>query len=190
MPRAGLTPDRVVDQAEAITEVAGIDGLSLVAVAEHLGVRVPSLYKHIAGLEALRVTLATRAKVGLADALSDAVLDTRGEDAIRMLARAYRGWAKSHPGTYPLTLRAAIEGDVDDERASARLVVIVGEVLTLPDAAPGRVIDDIRAVRATLHGFVALENAGGFGLPRSVDESFDRLVDGMVLLLGHPRGTD
>lgn len=190
MPRAGLTPDRVADQAEAITEEAGIDGLSLVAVAERLGVRVPSLYKHIEGLGALRVTLATRAKVGLADALSEAVLGTDGEDPIRILARTYRAWAKSHPGTYPLTLRGAIEGDVDDERASARLAAIVSEVLALSDAAPGRAIDDTRAVRAALHGFVALENAGGFGLPRSVDVSFDRLIDGVVLALRHPRGSD
>jgi hypothetical protein len=30
-----------------------------------------------------------------------------------------------------------------------------------------------------LHGFVTLEAAGGFGLPRDVDRSFDRLVDAL-----------
>jgi Tetracyclin repressor-like, C-terminal domain len=33
-----------------------------------------------------------------------------------------------------------------------------------------------RAVRSALHGFVAVETAGGFGLPLDIDESFDRLV--------------
>ena len=37
-------------------------------------------------------------------------------------------------------------------------------------------VDATRAVRSALHGFVVLENGGGFGLPRDVDRSFDRLV--------------
>jgi hypothetical protein len=31
-------------------------------------------------------------------------------------------------------------------------------------------------VRAALHGFVTLESSAGFGLPLSLDESFERLV--------------
>ncbi len=34
----------------------------------------------------------------------------------------------------------------------------------------------VRIVRATLHGFVTLELEGGFGLPLSLDTTFDRLV--------------
>jgi hypothetical protein len=41
------------------------------------------------------------------------------------------------------------------------------------------VIDAARTVRASLHGFVALEAAGGFGLPRDVDRSYDRLVEAL-----------
>ena len=34
----------------------------------------------------------------------------------------------------------------------------------------------IRTVRSALHGFVALEAAGGFELPVDLETSFDRLV--------------
>ena len=44
-------------------------------------------------------------------------------------------------------------------------------------------IDAIRAYRAALHGFVSLEASGGFGFPRSVDRSFDRLVHALVAAL-------
>jgi Tetracyclin repressor-like, C-terminal domain len=37
-------------------------------------------------------------------------------------------------------------------------------------------VDATRALRSALHGFVMLENAGGFGLPRDVDRSFGQLV--------------
>jgi hypothetical protein len=30
-----------------------------------------------------------------------------------------------------------------------------------------------------MHGFVTLEAAGGFGLPRSVDATYTRLIDGL-----------
>jgi hypothetical protein len=34
----------------------------------------------------------------------------------------------------------------------------------------------VRVIRSAVHGFVALEAAGGFGLPLDRDASFDRLV--------------
>jgi len=40
-------------------------------------------------------------------------------------------------------------------------------------------IDAVRMLRATLHGFVSLEASGGFGLPQSVDATFIRLVDAL-----------
>lgn len=44
-------------------------------------------------------------------------------------------------------------------------------------------IDAVRALRATLHGFITLEQAGGFGLPVDVDRSFDRLIGGLAEIL-------
>jgi Tetracyclin repressor-like, C-terminal domain len=47
--------------------------------------------------------------------------------------------------------------------------VLASYRLAGPDA-----VDAIRSLRAALHGFVELERAGGFGLPDSVDRSYDR----------------
>jgi hypothetical protein len=47
-------------------------------------------------------------------------------------------------------------------------------------AGASRASDAVHAIRATLHGFVALEAGGGFGLPEDVDESFERLVAMLV----------
>lgn len=52
---------------------------------------------------------------------------------------------------------------------------LTGYGLTGDDA-----IDAVRAVRAALHGFIALEAAGGFGLPREIDRSFERLVTALI----------
>ena len=34
-------------------------------------------------------------------------------------------------------------------------------------------------MRVVLHGFVALEAGGSFGLPQSLDETFNRVVDSL-----------
>ncbi len=184
MPRAGLTSDRVALQAELLANAGGMDGLSLSRIAETLGVRVPSLYKHIDGIESLRGILATRAKVALADELHTAA--SRHGEPLRLLARSYRSWAGSHRGTYPLTLRAPRAGDAGDEAASRRLVEIVSTALGTGVERSARSVDDIRFVRAALHGFVMLEESGAFGLPRDADASFDRLIDGLIVALRHP----
>ena len=49
VPRAGLTEARVVDEAERIADEVGLARLTLAAIADRLGVRQPSLYKHIDG---------------------------------------------------------------------------------------------------------------------------------------------
>jgi hypothetical protein len=41
-------------------------------------------------------------------------------------------------------------------------------------------IHALRAFRSMVHGFATLEAAGAFGLPQDCDESFRRLVEGLV----------
>ena len=41
-----------------------------------------------------------------------------------------------------------------------------------------------RAFRSAVHGFVALEAGGGFGIPVDLDASFDRLVGLLAAGLG------
>ena len=62
MPRAGLSEDRVVEEAEQLADEG--QPVTLAALALRLGVQAPSLYKHVAGADALQQLVATRAKMG------------------------------------------------------------------------------------------------------------------------------
>lgn len=176
MPRAGLNRDRVVDVATAVADDVGFDRLSLAAVAERAGVRLPSLYKHIQSLEGLRRDVAVRALEELAAALAPAVAGRAGGDALRALAGAYRDYARSHPGRYAATVRAPLPGDEAHAAAAEPVVRLVYAVLAGYGLHGDDAVDATRSLRAALHGFVVLETSGGFGLPRDVDRSFDRLV--------------
>jgi AcrR family transcriptional regulator len=176
----------VVSEAERLTDEAGIDTLTLAALADRLGVRQPSLYKHIDGLPALKQAIAVRAKRELGEVLARASVGKAGDDAIRALAGAYRAWAHQHPGRYHASVGAADPNDPDDQAATAAAVSVVLDVLAGYGFTGADAIHAARAVRSALHGFVALEAAGGFGLPESLDDSYDRLVEGCLIMLAAP----
>jgi AcrR family transcriptional regulator len=175
-----LTPDVIAAEAETLADEVGLSALTLAALAERLGVRVPSLYKHVAGLDGVHRLIEARAKTELGDTLADAALGVSGTDAVTAVAAAYRAWAKAHPGRYEATLVAPHPDDAASTEASERAVRVVEATLTGYGLTGDDAVDAVRTVRAALHGFVALEAAGGFGLPRDVDRSFERLVAALI----------
>jgi AcrR family transcriptional regulator len=176
MPRAGLTAVRVVTEAEAVADEVGLSRLTLAAVAGRLGVRLPSLYKHVAGLDELERSMTARAKREFAAVLGRATVGRSGGAALAAMCRAYRGWAAAHPGRYPLTVRAPRQDDPADIEASDALLTLVVAILAGYRLTGTDAVDAIRSLRAALHGFVDLERAGGFGLAPSVDDTFERLI--------------
>jgi len=178
VPRAGLSTARVVEEAAAVADELGWDRLRLAAVAERLGVRLPSLYKHIESLDALRAEVSALATRELAEVMSRAAVGRAGRDALTAIADAYRDYARRSPGRYAATVAApgAHAGHIEAAAAVMTVVeaVLAGYHLTGDDA-----VDAARALRATVHGFVHLEANSGFGLPADVDRSFRRLVDGL-----------
>ena len=183
MPRAGLTEDRVVVEAETMADEVGLRQVTLAALAGRLGVRQPSLYKHIDSMDGLQRSIAVRAKRELADVAGRAAIGRSRGEAVRALCHAYRTWALEHPGRYAATVRAPAPDDPEDLAASAAAVEVVFGVLSGYGLAGEAAVDATRAIRASLHGFLALETGGGFGLPQDVAGSFDRLVDGLVAAL-------
>lgn len=177
MTRAGLTPERVV---AAAGDLADAGTLTLATLAGRLGVRVPSLYKHVDGLDDLHRRLAAAGVADLTDRLGAATVGRSGRDALRACATAWRGYAREHPGRYAAVQRATDEPEVE------RLVSIVYAVLRGYGLAGDAAVHATRAVRSALHGFCVLEASGGFGLPQDVDTSFDALVD--LLHTGLTRG--
>ncbi len=183
--RVGLTREDVIGAAAAIADANGIEQLNVAAVAQRLGVRSPSLYHHVPGVEGLRRALALHGAARLREALAAAARGRRGRPALVAAARAYRSFARRHPGQLSAMLPAP-RPDEDDElyRALAGPVAdlarMLGEIGVEGDAA----IHVVRALRSYLHGFVDLERRGGFGMPQKLEVSFERglqmIIDGIT----------
>lgn len=175
-PRPGLTADRVADAAVAVVEDDGLDALTLGRVAARLGVRTPSLYNHVDGLGDVRRRVTVRAIEAVGAALQAATVGRSGSDALRAMAEAYRRFALDHPGLYAATVPTT---EVDDDAvrdAGRRVVGTVVAVLREFELDDEQAIHAARSIRAAVHGFLALELAGGFGLDVPTADSFEWLV--------------
>lgn len=180
MPRAGLSELVVIEEAESLIDEVGLSRLTLVELAARLGVRQPSLYKHIQGTDGLVRSIAIRAKNELAYVLARAAVGRDRADALGSISDAYRAWALEHPGRYASGQVAPAPGDTEDEAASGAVVDVITDVLAGYRLADDEAIHAARFLRSALHGFITLEGSGGFGLPVDIDRSFQRLVNGIT----------
>lgn len=166
--------------AQKIADAKGWDSLTLAKVAAKLRIQSPSLYNHVGGLEELHRELKLLALRELGAVLGRATIGKSRDDAVRALASAYRTFVKQHPGIYAATMITAVRSDAElkaagDEIVETCLAVLHGYGLNRRDG-----IHAVRAMRSAVHGFVALESAGGFGIPLDVDESFEWLVSALL----------
>lgn len=176
MARKGLDAAVVIAAAVDITAEIGFDELSLARVAAILGVRIPSLYNHVAGLDGLRRGVILRCIRAFAATIRDSVVGKAGDEAIMALGDAYRAFAKEHPGLYAATLAAPKYWNAEIIAAGDTIVAVVVAVLADYHLHGVAAIHAVRALRSIAHGFVALEATGNFGMPIDVEESYHRLL--------------
>jgi AcrR family transcriptional regulator len=178
--RRGLDRARVVEVAGEIADAEGLEAVTLARVAAALGVRSPSLYNHVAGRDGLLRGLAAQSTRELATALRRAATGRAGTEAIVALAEAQRAYALDHPGRYATTVAAPAAGDAEHEQAAAEAVDVLTAVLGGAGLEGDDLIHAARALRSAVHGFAAIELAGGFALAVDRDDSFRRLVEALA----------
>ena len=181
MPRAGLTPASVVAEGAALADEVGMADLTLARLAERIGVRAPSLYKHVANQADLARRIAALALTEAGDAMGTAIQGRSGRDALSAAAQALRAFVVGHPGRYAATISAHPEPDAtaDDPitEASPRTLEPLRAVLHGYDIPADAEIHALRALRSIFHGFATLESAQGFRYDTDVNASFDWLVE-------------
>ena len=137
----------IVAVAREVLEREGPGALTMRRIAEVLGIRAPSLYKHVPGKEALEVAIVI-AGFEEAAAAFEAATDGAAEP-LAAFVTAYRAFARAHPHLYRLMTdrplpRAHLPPGLE-ERTAAPLHRATG--------SPARA----RAAWAFIHGMVLLE---------------------------------
>ena len=193
MARAGLSRDDVVAAAAELIDEIGYHELTMGLLAQRLGVRAPSLYKHVDGLADLQHRVATLAMTQLGDAVRDAMQGRAGRDALTALLTATRAYVTAHPGRYTATIGAEFTGPDDPLlAASARVIDSIAAVLRGYGVGEAEMVHAIRTIRCTLHGFAALQASNGFQWSGDPDETFDWMIgfiDRGLQAIGTPAGS-
>lgn len=136
--------EQIVAEARGILERDGIDALTMRSLAGAMGIRAPSLYKHVRDREEIELLLTEVAFREFGEALAAAGPELEG------LARAYRAWAIDNPGLY----RIATDGPLNRDRLPAGAESGAEAPLL---RALGNDRDLARACWSMAHGLVDLE---------------------------------
>lgn len=159
---SALSP-RAREIVAAARELLEADGeISMRRLAERLGIRAPSIYKHLPDKQALENAL-------ISDGFEEIATLLERESDARGLARAYRTFARKHPQLYRLMTdrpldRAGLEPGVE-ERAAQPVVDIFGE--------------RARAAWAFAHGMTILELNDRFPPGADLDAAWEQGIEAL-----------
>jgi AcrR family transcriptional regulator len=154
----------IVDAALELLEEEGANGLSMRRLAERLGIRAPSIYKHLPDKQALEAAIISAGFELQADAF-EAVASA--EDRLGALARVYRAFAKAHPHLYRLMTEHELHRELLTPGVEARAGLSVVE-------AVGGDADLARAAWAFAHGMTILELDRRFPPDADLDAAWER----------------
>jgi AcrR family transcriptional regulator len=160
-PSARVT--EIVAAARELLEAGGPEALTMRGVADKLGIRAPSIYKHIPDKADLEAAVIAAAFVEQAATFTQAI--ARSRDPLSALGRAYRAWALAHPHLYRLMTNRPLDRDRLPEgvEAGAAAPII---------AACGGDPDRARAAWAFAHGMTSLELADRFPSGADLDAAW------------------
>lgn len=160
-----LTPRarEIVDTARAIVDAEGLGALTMRRIAERLGIRAPSLYKHFPDKQALEAAIISAAFEEQAEVFEHAVAGS--DDPLAALAAAYRTFALAHPHLYRLMTDQELRRDLLVPGVEQRAGLSVYR-------AAGEDVDRARAAWAFAHGMALLEIANRFPPGADIDAAW------------------
>jgi AcrR family transcriptional regulator len=178
---ARTSKDAILAAARQLLEEEGLDAVAMHRVAERVGVRGPSLYKHVPNRAALIRAVGDAVAADLGRVVLGAVRPGSADatDDIRALGHAYRKFVRRNPNGYGL-LFAHLEPEL---QADPDVLADLGRPIVATMARLVGAADALGAARtfvAWAHGFMSMELAGSFRLGGDVDAAY---ATGIELIL-------
>lgn len=187
MPAPARTSlDEIVAAGRDLVHSDGLDGLTMGAVATAVGIRAPSLYKHVPSRGELIRLIAETVVDELGASLESAIDGEDPERDLEALAHAFRNFARSRPELYRMVF-----SPLPEEWRPRRGVLAAASEPVLRTvralAGPEQALDGARLVTAWVHGFMTMELTGAFRLDGDVDRAFSFGVEKIAASLSTRR---
>ena len=181
MSRIKLDNTIIFNTSAELAEEVGLENITLLQLANKLGIKTPSLYNHVNGLKDIYVGLAKLGMERLGEVMKDAAVGKSNDEAITAVAYEYRKFAQKFPELYKAIIKSPNLDDNEVKEAGHIFFQIINKVLEGYKYSEEDSIHIVRGLRSIMHGFVSLEAEGFFKANWDREESYKRLVSGFIL---------
>lgn len=171
--RVGLDKNTILKTAANMADTNGIASVTLKALAEELGIKSPSLYKHISGLDELNKELMLYGWKALEQDIIKASIGKAKDDAIIAICWTYRNYVTLHPGLYEAMQWYNMYLSEEHLNATEGIISVIFQVLDAYNLTEEQKVHIVRMLRGFLQGFLTIESHGGYGNPQPIDDSFN-----------------
>ena len=167
----------IVETASMLIEQDGVDNLSLSKLASQLGIKAPSLYRHIANKEALLHAVIEHTYLRIFEAY-DTALASAGDnpvDQIVKLSQAHRSFAHANPNTYMLAYTIPNPELPSNPDMLLERAISIQQIM-LQISGEENSLSALRGLLALSHGFATLELNGQLRRGGDLSETFDTVI--------------
>lgn len=188
--------EQIIESAREFIKTDGVSALTLSKLAGTLGVKAPSLYRHVANKDALlqQVNLLTLQEMAaLFDSACSATAGSETVDSIAVdsiavdeldgspaasivkTCNTYRQFAHANPELYALAMTAKPgEGRPDEDALVAIILPMQALVAQISGEENG--LTALRGLLALVHGYVMLELNQQFQRGGDLDQTFEAVI--------------
>jgi len=178
-----VTDKSVLEAAMRITEKRGLSNLNIQHLAAELGLKAPSLYNHIKGIDEVKAMVAVSAINYMEKLMREAAIGYAREEALFRVACAVRDFAAGHPELYKAVNLFPMLSPGEYRKILGLHMNVLHRILDTYKLGNNARTQFILAFRSGLHGFVLLEAVGAFGDNSSLDESFKKMIKHLIKML-------
>ena len=170
--------ETIIAQAWHLIEAEGVDNLSLSKLAKSLGIKAPSLYRHVSNKASLLQAVNLYTTQQLIAALNQAVAETNGtaSQQLAALLRVYRSFAHAHPHTYILAFTNTDDALRPDENVLEQMALPLQALMSTVSGETNS-LAALRGAMALVHGFVMLELQGQLRRGGDLAADFEKVVE-------------
>ncbi|MEM6751933.1 MAG: TetR/AcrR family transcriptional regulator [Cyanobacteria bacterium P01_C01_bin.38] len=186
-----LTPQDVIEAAITCLDKEGESALGVNRVARELGIKPPAIYKHLNGNAELRKAVVLTIWRQFLEYCQQKIQGIKEQRQLfKAGGMANRDFAKLYPARYKVMMQYQLHPTDKDANA------VIKEALGLfeqgiqgYDLTENQLIDAMRMVNAAIYGFISVEQAGMMTFERSTDESYEIMLDALIVAIEYIRNT-
>ena len=173
MARSGINQEKIILTAAKIADHKGLNHLNLHELAKQLGIRPPSLYNHISGIDGLRRAMMLYAIPLLTKDVTYAVIGLSGIEALKAFCMAYYSFATHNPGLYEAMQWWNRATDKEVEEAFRDFMLVLNKILEPYDLDNEQHQHVYCLLRGLMHGFSSIAAFGGFSPDMPLRENYE-----------------